>query len=347
VALWRADGQQITVMLAAAALGHEGRPYDGSLVIVSDVSELREAEGRLHTIERQFGTVFERAPVGISIVGLDGVFREVNGELQRMSGYTREELLGQPSSLLMSVEDQERTSHAVITELIEKGGAHVAMEHQLLRKDGHASWVRSDTSIVCDDAGAFLYAVTLSTDITEKRLFEEHLVHEASHDHLTGIPNRALLRELLEQAAARTHRHEGTMAVMFVDLDHFKAVNDGMGHAAGDEVLVEAARRITGALRVGDVVARYGGDEFVVVCEDAGSDDDALEIADRVRTSLTQPFAVEGGEARIGASIGIVLSDGTDDIDRLLEHADQGLYRAKRDGRGRSVIAEVADQLAG
>jgi len=335
------------VMLAAAALGHEGRAYDGSLLIVSDHSELRDAEDRLHTIERQFETVFDRAPIGISIVGLDGVIRETNGELQKMSGYTREEMLGAPSSMLVSQEDAERTSDAFVTEVLEKGGSHLALEHQLVRKDGQARWVRSDTSIVCDDAGTFQFAVVISTDITEKRLFEEHLVHEASHDHLTGIPNRALLRELLEQAAARTHRHDRSLAVMFVDLDHFKAVNDSMGHAAGDEVLVQAARRISGALRVGDVVARYGGDEFVVVCEDAGSHAGAVVIADRIRESLTRPFEIEGGCAQIGASIGIVLSDGSDDIDRLLDHADQGLYRAKRDGRGRAVLFEPADQLAG
>lgn len=346
VNLRHVNGNGITVMLAAAALGHEGRTYDGSLVIVSDLSDLRETEHRLHTIEQQFQTVFERAPIGISIVGVDGHMVEVNEALAAMAGYEREELVGKHSFLLVSEHDRERAA-TVVSGLLEADGPHATMEYRMHVKGGVERWVRSDTSIVHDDEGAVLYRVTLTTDITEKRRFEEHLVHEASHDHLTGIPNRALLRELLEQAAARTQRHDGTMAVMFVDLDHFKAVNDGMGHAAGDEVLVEAARRITVALRVGDVVARYGGDEFVVVCEDAGSEDDALEIADRLRTSLTQPFVVEGGEARIGASIGIVLSDGTDDIDRLLDHADQGLYRAKRDGRGRSVIAEVAEQLAG
>jgi diguanylate cyclase (GGDEF)-like protein/PAS domain S-box-containing protein len=338
VTLRHSDGPAVTVMLAAAALAHSGSGYDGSLLIASDHSELRDAEDRLHTVERQFQTVFERAPIGISIVGIDGLIRETNSAFAEMSGYTRDELVGQSSGLLMSDEDEARLAEAVVGEILERGGSHAAVDLQLQRKDGDERWVRVDTSIVADDAGVFQYSVSISNDITDKRLFEQHLVHEASHDHLTGIPNRALLRELLEQAAARTRRHHRSMTVMFVDLDRFKAVNDEMGHAAGDQVLIQSARRIANALRTGDVVARYGGDEFVVVCEDAGAYAGASVIADRIRHELGSPFDLDNGRARIGASIGIVISDGTDDIDRLLKRADEGLYRAKRDGGGRAVL---------
>jgi diguanylate cyclase (GGDEF)-like protein/PAS domain S-box-containing protein len=300
--------------------------------------ELQQARSMLHTVERQFETVFERAPLGISIVDLDGCILEVNRAMCDMSGYARDDMIGASSMMFMTDEDKGRVTAVVFEELIEKASAHVAVEHHLVRADGSTRWVLSDTSIVRDDSGAPVFTVTLSADLTERKLFEDHLAHEASHDPLTGLPNRAMLRELLEQAAARTQRHEGTLAVMFVDLDRFKEVNDQLGHAAGDHVLVEAANRIRSALRLGDVVARYGGDEFVVLCEDAGEEAGSRTIADRIRTAMRLPFVVDGEVTGVGASVGISLSDGSDDIDVLLGFADQALYEAKRTGRDRSIV---------
>jgi diguanylate cyclase (GGDEF)-like protein/PAS domain S-box-containing protein len=300
--------------------------------------DLQQARSMLHTVERQFETVFERAPLGISIVDLDGRILEVNRAMCDMSGYARDDVIGASSMMFMTEEDQVRTTKVVVDELIDKGSAHVAVEHHLIRADGSTRWVLSDTSIVRDDSGTPVFTVTLSADLTERKLFEDHLAHEASHDPLTGLPNRAMLRELLEQAAARTNRHHGTLAVMFVDLDRFKEVNDQLGHAAGDHVLIEAANRIRGALRLGDVVARYGGDEFVVLCEDAGAEAGSLTIADRIRAAMRLPFVVDGEVTGVGASVGISLSDGSDDIDVLLGFADEALYEAKRSGRDRSIV---------
>jgi diguanylate cyclase (GGDEF)-like protein/PAS domain S-box-containing protein len=346
VDLQRKDGTELAVMIAAAVLGDAKGDYDGALVVVTDLSELRQATAMLHTVERQFQTVFERAPLGISIVGLDALITEVNDAFCLMSGYDREELVGQPSMLLMSDEDAAMTTKVVTEALVENQRSHVSVEHRLVRADGTVRWVLSDTSIVHGDDGTPLFTVTLTADVTERKLFEEHLAHEASHDPLTGLPNRAMLRELLEQAAARTHRHEGTLAVMFVDLDHFKQVNDVLGHAAGDDVLIEAANRIRSSLRLGDVVARYGGDEFVVLCEDAGEEAGSLTIADRIRETMNTPFIIDGIVTGVGASVGIALSDGSDDIDVLLECADKALYQAKRGGRDRSIIHDRACSAA-
>jgi len=338
VDLQRADGTQLTVMIAAAVLADAKDNYQGALVVVTDLSELRQATAMLHTVERQFQTVFQRAPLGISIVGLDARISEVNDAFCLMSGYDREDLVGQPSMMLMYEEDEAHTTQVITEALLENQRSHVSVEHRLVRNDGTLRWVLSDTSLVHDDDGSPLFSVTLTADVTERKLFEEHLAHEASHDPLTGLPNRAMLRELLEQAAARTHRHKGTLAVMFVDLDRFKNVNDQLGHAAGDEVLMEAASRIRSSLRLGDVVARYGGDEFVVLCEDSGDEAGSLTIADRIRETMSLPFVVDGAVTGVGASVGIALSDGSDDIDVLLEFADQALYQAKRTGRDRSII---------
>jgi diguanylate cyclase (GGDEF)-like protein/PAS domain S-box-containing protein len=335
-----ADGSTLPVMLASARVG-AGRTTDaGSLLIVTDLSSVRRAEARLHAVERQFKTVFERAPLGISIVGLDGRVFEVNEAMCDLTGFAADHLEGQTTESLFVDDDRDRIE-AVRTALFVEGDAHTMMELRIKAADGSIRWVLTDTSVVRDDDDVPMYLVTLTADINERKLFEARLAHDASHDALTGLPNRVTMVELIEQALARSRRRGGTLAVMFIDLDRFKAVNDTMGHSAGDEVLIQAGNRIRGAVRLGDVVARYGGDEFVALCEDIGGPIGSGTVAARICEAIGGQFVVEDDFARIGASVGISLNDGTGSASDLLARADAALYEAKQSGRGRYVIAGI------
>jgi diguanylate cyclase (GGDEF)-like protein len=194
----------------------------------------------------------------------------------------------------------------------------------------------SSAAMIDTDDGDMPYIVTVQADITARHELEDRLAHEATRDPLTGIYNRGAFLTQLELALAR--RAFDNMALLFVDLDHFKAVNDSLGHEAGDAVLATIARRILDVVRDGDAVARLGGDEFVVLCHDVTGVDEAAAIAERVRATTDQPVEVRGGLARIGASVGVAIGRPGDHPAALLRAADMAAYAAKRSGRGRVVV---------
>ena len=180
-------------------------------------------------------------------------------------------------------------------------------------------------------------------DISERKAFEQRLAHQATHDPLTGLPNRTLLIDRLEGALARARRHNRRVAVLFLDLDHFKVVNDSLGHGLGDRLLVAIAERLAVALRPGDTVARFGGDEFVVLCEDLVTQHDAITIAERVDEAVSGPFVIDDTEVFVGVSIGIALPDDTEaDPETLIRDADAAMYRAKDRGRARWELFDNA-----
>jgi len=180
---------------------------------------------------------------------------------------------------------------------------------------------------------------TIAHDISELKSTQSQLEHQATHDPLTGLPNRPLFQELGEQALARSDRYGTTVAVLFLDLDRFKPVNDSFGHSAGDELLVQIAARLRTSVRRGDVVARFGGDEFVVLCEHPAGQSEMHELARRLIDALSEPVEISGTTASVGASIGIAIGGGGRvTIDTLIRDADAALYQAKEDGRGRAVL---------
>ena len=194
-----------------------------------------------------------------------------------------------------------------------------------------------------DDAGHMVRVAIIAHDISALKAAQTRLEYEATHDLLTGLPNRALFREVAERAMARTTRHGGTVAVLFLDLDGFKLVNDGYGHDTGDRLLTHVAGRLREALRLGDTVARLGGDEFVVLCEHPQSDQHMLELAERLIAVASEPFCLEDHQITVGASIGIAFSTGGQAaIGELIREADIALYRAKHDGRGQAQIFDPA-----
>ncbi|MCZ7526242.1 MAG: EAL domain-containing protein [Acidimicrobiia bacterium] len=192
-------------------------------------------------------------------------------------------------------------------------------------------------------------AVVAHTDISERKEFEAQLAHQALHDPLTGLPNRALLLDRLARALARSERREGRVCALFLDLDNFKVINDGLGHEAGDAILVAVAGRLRTLVRPGDTVARFGGDEFVVLCEDIADGPEAVTVAERVARALSAPFDLGGGsETVLTVSIGIALAEGPgDQPETLLRDADAAMYRAKERGRARHELfdQEMRDRV--
>ncbi|MCA0144979.1 diguanylate cyclase [Blastococcus sp. LR1] len=183
---------------------------------------------------------------------------------------------------------------------------------------------------VRDDEGNLLGVVAVLHDVTEQRALEAALREAALHDPLTGLPNRNLLLDRLDQSLAAAERAQRTMAVLYCDLDGFKPVNDLAGHAAGDEVLVEASRRLAGAIRPGDTVARIGGDEFVVLCPEVGTEQAAQVIADRITAAFQEPLRRTGGEEHlVGISIGVALCGAGDTADTALANSDAAMYQVK------------------
>ncbi len=184
-------------------------------------------------------------------------------------------------------------------------------------------------------------------DVSERKGLEEELKHQAFHDALSGLANRALFRDRLEHALARAARSRSSLAVLFLDLDDFKLVNDSLGHAAGDDLLVAVAGRLAKSLRAGDTAARFGGDEFAVLLEEISGLDEACEVADRIIAELRVPLAIEDREVQVHASIGIAISPiGDEDPAELLQAADVAMYAAKGRGKGSYEVYQPALQAA-
>ena len=213
------------------------------------------------------------------------------------------------------------------------------MEERVVWPDGQVRVLASWGEVVADADGQPERMVGICWDITERRAIEQQLLHDALHDRLTGLPNRTLFTDRLGQAIAGLARTAGAVAVLFLDLDRFKVINDSLGHDVGDAVLVEVAQRLAALMRLGDTVARFGGDEFVVLCQDLSGPVEALHIAERLLDGIRVPILAGGSEVVVSASAGIAL--GTSDADvagDLLRDADAAMYRAKNEGRARSAL---------
>lgn len=190
-----------------------------------------------------------------------------------------------------------------------------------------------------DEAGALAWIAMVARDSSERKAFEHQLEQQATHDPLTGLPNRTLLVDRLHMALARARRSGRGVAVLFCDLDHFKVVNDSLGHGAGDRLLVDTAQRLVEALRPGDTVARFGGDEFLVLCEDLAGPEDAVLVADRVRARLDRRYELDDAEVFLTVSLGIAYTEDPDGAaEDLIRDADAAMYRAKGGGRARAVL---------
>jgi diguanylate cyclase (GGDEF)-like protein/PAS domain S-box-containing protein len=283
--------------------------------------------------ESHFRLLFDRAPIGIARVDRQGRILESNPALQEMLGYGAVELSRHNIAELTHPEDREPTD-AVYRELQAGVRDRLRMEQRYLRSDGKPFWGDLTVAPVRGADGQFHYFVAMVEDITARKRQEADLEHRALHDGLTDLPNRTLLFDRLQQALLTAKRDHQTMALLIVDLDGFKEINDTYGHQAGDLVLKQVAKRLRARMRDSDTVARLGGDEFALVL--AGDDQaGGVEAAARLMKALEHPFNVRGRRLEVGASIGIAVfpQDGVY-MDTLIRKADEAMYQAKRSGGG-------------
>jgi len=303
------------------------------LIYVMDRS--REA---IRKSEELHKALAEKSIAGVYVVQ-DGKFRFINSNAASHAGCTREELLNQDASILVNPEDRERVRQHARARLL--GEESSPYEFRIITKQGETRWIMETvTSFLHEGRPAILGT---SMNITEKKLAEETIRQMAYHDSLTGLPNRKLFSDRLGIALAQAQRNQKGVAVTMLDLDHFKNVNDTLGHDVGDLLLKAAAERLSAALRKGDTVARFGGDEFVLILPDLMGVEAVIQVAQKIVESFCEPFLIDTHQLILTTSIGIAVypHDGTDEV-ILLKNADIAMYQAKQAGRDRYQIYKKA-----
>jgi diguanylate cyclase (GGDEF)-like protein/PAS domain S-box-containing protein len=269
------------------------------------------------------------AGTGIYIVQ-DRKFQYVNSLFQEMTGYTEQELLGMHSLDFVHPEDREMVRKKAIESL--KGGSSLPCEYRFVRKNGEIICVLE--KVTSTEYKGERATVGSFMDITERKQLEQKLSDMATHDPLTGLPNRLLLSDRLSVGLAQAQRRDTRLAVMMLDLDRFKTVNDTFGHGVGDELLRAAGERLISLIRKSDTVARIGGDEFVVLLLQIDKMGDAIRVAQKILGTFRKPFVLDAYQIRISTSIGIAIypEDGKD-VETLFKNADTAMYWAKEQGR--------------
>jgi diguanylate cyclase (GGDEF)-like protein/PAS domain S-box-containing protein len=331
-----ANGTYIPVEVTGSSVVDD--PLVGGIIVnVRDMRESIRIAATLEEVEIRFRQVFDHSPIGMAITGLDGRYAKVNTALCDMLGYGPDELAAMTTKDLTHPDDID-TTLGNFYELQRGAARSFCTEKRFRCRDGSYVWARVTVTAVTDAANKPLYFIGHVENVTERKQIEDRMAYDATHDALTGLPLRTLLLDHLELALAGARRHSTRVAVLFIDLDRFKHVNDSLGHAAGDELLTEVARRLRSAVREIDTPGRFGGDEFVVVCPDLADGRDIVMIAERIRQLLEEPFHVRGVPVFISASVGIAVADAETDAATLLGQADTAAYRAKDRGRNRYEI---------
>lgn len=310
-----------------------------SVVLSAAVSHAAEFEARRSQIEAlsRFKTLFEGASIGILRSDRDGDVVEVNPAVEQLLGYPADELVGVNFRDTFHPDDRATTS-VLFEELVRGQRDSYRLERRYHRKDGEVIWGQSTAVLERDADGEPSFVLTMIENITERKLAEHELLrqselnqHQALHDALTGLANRTLFGDRIEQAMRDAKREGNRLAVMVMDLDRFKRVNDSYGHHAGDILLAEVGSRVKGAVRESDTVARLGGDEFGILLHNAGDTADAVQAVERICDAFVEPISVEEHPLRVKASIGIAIyPDDGHDMDTLLQLADLAMYASKQ-----------------
>ncbi len=311
------------------------------VAVKADITERKKAEEKL----RLAANVFTFAREGIMITDANGTIVDVNTTFTRITGYSRDEAVGRNPRILKSGRQEPEQYAAMWKSLVEKG--HWYGEVWNRRKSGEIYAEMQSVSAVRDAAGKTQHYVALFSDITSNKEHERQLEHIAHYDALTHLPNRVLLADRLRQAVIQSQRRQHSLAVVFLDLDGFKRVNDSHGHDVGNALLITLAQRIKEAMREGDTLARIGGDEFVAVLTDLEGLQDCESVLARMLLAASQPMTVGQAVISVSASMGVTLfpQDGVD-ADMLMRHADQAMYVAKHDGKNRYHMFDVVKDAA-
>ena len=365
----RRDGKTVWLRVSGSAFD-PANPHAGSVWLAEDFTATREAEERARQAFDEQQLIFDNAAVGI-MFARDRMVQRCNRRLADIFGYQPEELAGRSTRVFYLNEDDYRREGAAAQPAVMAGRTFSA-ENRVRHKDGHAFWVRA-TGRRVDSQSESIDVTWIFEDVTERHQAEEALLrahdeleqrvvertaelasantqlqeevfermqaeqriwHIAHHDSLTGLPNRALLHDRLQQALAQAQRSRHRVAVIFLDLDRFKSINDTLGHAIGDELLKHVAGRLTGVVRAVDTVSRLGGDEFVIVLHEMSSPDDAVQVAEKILGALASAVSIDGHQLHATPSIGIsIFPDDGDEVFTLMKNADTAMYHAKAAGR--------------
>ncbi|HXM82471.1 MAG TPA: diguanylate cyclase [Burkholderiales bacterium] len=338
--LVRKDGSKVWVAIAASLVrGASGEaPYFVS--VIQDISEAKRAAAALRESEERFRRTFELAGSGVAHIGMDRRFLLVNRRLCEILGYSEDELMRLTGRQISHPDDLDLIN-AQRPRLYAGEIDAVRVEKRYLRKDGSVIWVALTMVVERDAAGEPQYEIAVFDDITSRkqaevalRESEERFRQLAHYDTLTKLPNRALFYDRLRQTLALAKRKSWTVGVMFIDLDRFKHVNDTLGHAAGDKLLLQVAERLSKSVRASDTVARLGGDEFAVVLSSVTASGDAAVVAQKIIAAFQEPIQVEGHAIAATVSVGVALyPDDSTDQDALIKYADAAMYRSKEAGR--------------
>ena len=315
------------------------RLSDGRIIgIGQDITDRKQAEIALKDSEGRYRLLAENINDLVCLHHPDGRYLYVSFSSETLLGYRYDEMIGQDPYAFFHPDDRDRICRASHEEVI--SGKPASATYRMRQKSGNYIWFETLTKPIMDATGQVIQFQTTSRDVTERIQVQTKLKYDALHDTLTGLPNRELLMERLELAIHRAKRLENNhFAVLFLDLDRFKVINDSLGHLAGDKLLIAIAQKLQATFREIDLVARLGGDEFVVLLEDVNDIQEAIHATERIFTEFQIPTTIEEREVYTNASIGVVLA--TKDYDRasdLLRDADIAMYRAKTNGKARYEI---------
>jgi diguanylate cyclase (GGDEF)-like protein/PAS domain S-box-containing protein len=308
----------------------------------------REAEQSAREAEesaRRLQVLVDHVPAAVYIDMADpdvtdgGRLAYMSPQISGILGYRPEEFVHDPELWPSRIHPDDRAATIEAYAAHWRTGEPLRCEYRMFARDGSEVWVRDEAFAMADDTRSGLrVSQGLLVDTTDRKRLESKLIHDALHDPLTGLANRVLLRDHLERALARQGRTPGRVALLFVDLDDFKRVNDSYGHAVGDQILCRVADRLVASVRESDVVGRQSGDEFAIALDHVMADEEATAAAERILRELRRPIQLGGRSIVVGGSLGVAVSGHNTTVEDLLLHADAAMYAAKGDGKGTFAV---------
>lgn len=320
------SGKLMFIQMKVVEINWQGKT--AYLASMMDITNLKQAQERLKILQR----ATEQSPISIVITDAKGKIEYVNPKFEEVTGYTQAEVLGKNPRILKSGEASIQ-EYKQLWQTITAGQQWHGEFHNR-RKNGELFWEAASISPIKNEEGIITHLVAIKEDITERKAREQTLYYQANYDALTGLANRFLAMDRLRQSLMQAQRNQQRVGIMFVDLDHFKDVNDTLGHEYGDLLLKQVSQRLLNTLRKSDTVARLGGDEFLIIITELAEACQCKQIAAKILAALSQPFDLAGEEAFISASIGITLyPDDGDDVSVLMRNADVAMYKGKKNGR--------------
>ena len=334
------NGGRIDVSLTVSPVRNAAGEVVGSSCIARDISRRRRDREALRQSEEKYEWLVANLPDVVWVSDEEGQPVFASSNCEGLSGYTQEEVC-QPGLWASRIHPENQPRVAAANRAVFETGEPLGAEYRFLRKDGRWIWIQS-RCVKIEERGGRRFQHGLLSDVTERKRMEQKLAHQATHDSLTGLPNRDIFEGRCRQVLDRARRRNGMAALLYLDLDRFKRINDRLGHQAGDRLIQLAAARLAGCLRESETLSRSRGDRFMLILNDVRAPQDAVSVAERILEALATPFPVKNNEVSLGASIGIAIypQDGTDLV-MLQRAADAALFAAKHQGKQRIQLSNL------